>query len=112
MSFKLNPLTGQLNYYEKGNTVTPFTTQTEDFTQDLTINTKIDHIDLISNAGSTIKIGTTEGGEEILFLTALSNGQRETLRVDKAFSSGTTLYYTITGSIDIYVITDKNYPST
>jgi hypothetical protein len=87
------------------------TGKTTDFTFEVPANGKIESIDMRVVSGSTtVKVGTSVGGTQILSLRTVTSSQDSNNYVGKSFLTATTLYFTITGSaINITITYRENW---
>lgn len=85
------------------------TAKSVNFTQSMLANCRVISIDFKVTAGTpTIKVGTTSGGEEILFSETLSaNAMRS---VAEFFAGAGTMYFTVSGgTVDVNILVIKSY---
>ena len=85
------------------------TAKSANFTQSILANCRVISVDFKVTAGTpTIKVGTTSGGEEILFEETLSaNAMRS---VAEYFASAGTMYFSISGgTVSVNILVIKSY---
>lgn len=104
---KLNSMFGEL-YSGLPNVPTILRNQTGAITQNVIADTYISSIFIKKISGTTtIKIGTTLGGNDICD-TAPIDSIPLLIKVEQTFIVNTTLYFTITGLIDIRIESISN----
>lgn len=93
----------------KSFTFEQYSNQDEDFTIDIDGNSRLFGIDFNLKSGSPIvKIGTTEGGDDILYEQEITEDCTNT--VSKNMREPTTFYVSISGGVvDIMLVYVKNY---
>lgn len=85
------------------------TAKSANFTQSILANCRVLSIDFKVTAGTPlIKVGTTSGGEELIFSETLTaNAMRP---VAEFFASAGTMYFTISGgTVDVNILVIKSY---
>lgn len=107
-ALKQNIATAVLGSFPQMN-VLKSTNKSANFTALLAANTKVLAVDFKIVSGTpTIKVGTSNGGEEIIYQETISaNAMRA---VSEYFSVETTLYISVSGGVvDVNILTINNY---
>lgn len=73
------------------------------FSETLTSGVFVEWIVLKANASTTISIGESSGGDELLGEITMAENETLVVRVDKVYITAPTLYFSISGDVDIYI---------
>jgi|GEM_PF-6783472 len=95
----------------KGVKVSTHNNKTGSYDVSIAENTHILHIGVSSSAGAAVNAGTTDNGTELIDTLNVVAGGFSGSSIDTTFPGGGTLYFTITGTVNIYILYIEDYPA-
>jgi hypothetical protein len=95
----------------KGVKVSTHNNKTGSYDISIAENTHILHIGVSSSAGALVNAGTTDGGTELIDTLNVAAGGFSGSSIDTTFPGGGTIFFTITGTVNIYILYIEDYPA-